>query len=195
MIRVPEEMAAALASAFLADMARAPMLEKHVRDRHVDGRVLSSMILADLDRMVRGTRTIPLFPNIRAFMKTQMNVEEAKLKAGVSEWAEIASAIVGAAGSYVAAKTTAKAQIDITKLQAEQQALAIKAAENEAAKQRLALAQSQGVPGAAAGVEDGLPSWVIPVGVAAVGVGTIAYVATRGGSKPKRRGARRSRRR
>lgn len=190
MTHSPEATARALAAALVADMARAPSLQAQIA-RGFSGEQLGRMILGDIRRMVEGNKTVPLFPNIRALMKTEINVEEARLSGamGQIDWGAIVGGVIGAAGAFVAAKWQTSAQLSIAKLQAEQQQLAVQAAGIDAAKQRLALAAAQGVPSAAASVEGGgLPSWAIPVGAAAVvGIGVATVLATRGGKKPARR--------
>lgn len=170
-----EQYSKAITSAFLADMAAAPTLVRSVEARRVNGRGLADIILGDLDRGVSGAKPV-LFPNLRAVMRTQINVETAKASGGMGEWAELAAAVVSAAGSYVTATQTAKMAAKTESI-AKQQA----AAAAEADRQRAALAAAQGVPSAAvpSGGGEGLPSWLLPAaGVVAVG-GAIVYAATR----------------
>lgn len=165
----------AITSAFLADMVAAPTLARLIQARQLDGRGLADVILRDLAREASRERGPVLFPNLRAVLRTQVNVEVIKA-GGMSEWAELASAVVGAAGAYVTAQQQAKTQEAIAKLQLQQQQAAAEA-------QRAALAAAQGVPGATAGTlprtGEGLPSWLLPA-AAVLGIGgVIVYAATR----------------
>ena len=172
----------AITAAFLADMAAAPSIAKAIQARQLDGRGLSDIILRDLERGVRDEKPA-LFPHLRAVLRTQMNVEELRAKGtlanGMSEWAELATAVVAAAGTYYTEQQKAKAAESIAKLQVKQQQAAAAEAAAEAEKQRLALATSQGAPASAAGGGGGIPSWLLPAaGIVVVG-GGILYAATR----------------
>jgi hypothetical protein len=177
-------LAEATASAAVADTLRIPELWKSINRGELTKGRLADMILDDLAREARGDKGPALFPNMRALLRTQMNVEELKLRGGMGQWAELAAAVTGAAAGIIGAKITAKAQASVAKTSLQQSQLALRSAEIQAASDRAALAMQQGAPAAAAaarggGGVGGLPSWLIPVGVGVVVLGVGAVILLR----------------
>lgn len=179
MIRDPSQFVKAVASAFVADMERSLTIQRAVAAGRLDGKALSNIVIRDLVRDARQEEGVELFPNLRAVLRTEINVEDARRRGGMGEWAEIATAVIGAAGSYVTAKTTIDAQKKLANLEVEKQQLLLRSAELEAARQRTALAVAEGIPGAAGGTFslDSIPWWVLPTGLAAIGVAAVAAFA------------------
>jgi hypothetical protein len=176
-------LAEATASAIIADAIRIPELWRSVKSGELTKGRLAGIITSDLEREVAGKSGSVLFPNMRALMRTQMNVEELKLRGGLGQWAELASAVVGAAAGIVGAKISAKAQASVAKSSLQQQQLALRSADIQAAADRATMAAQQGLPGAAAGVRGGiiggLPPWAIPVGIGVVVLGVGAVILMR----------------
>ena len=166
-----ERFAEAATAAFLSDVARAPGIDRAIRQKGLRGPQLVAIMMRDVARGVRGEPGPALFPNVRALYRTQMNVEEDKLRAGMGQWDAVAAALT-AVGNVYATKVTASAQTSIAKVQATtaQQALDL-----QALQARAALAQAQGFPSATAapapgtpgypGGDGGTPGWVLPVSV------------------------------
>ena len=187
-----QEYAKALASSMVADMARAPTLERVVHSREISEGQFFSIIKRDLERDFKGQPGPPLFPNLRALMRTEIQVQQ-RLPIGLGQdWGAIVSAIVpalaGAASKYYVARTESRTATSITKLQLQSQALQMKSLDTQAAVDRASAANAEGVPGADASMpggtlspraaaESGIPGWVAPVGgvAAALGVSYIIY--------------------
>jgi hypothetical protein len=189
--------AKALTGSMMADMARTPTLDRAIVAKQIGPAQLTQIIKRDLERELRGERGIPLFPNLRAFAKTQVQLDQ-RLPVGLEQdWGALIGAIVPAiakvATGYVVARTEAGAATTISKYQLQAQALQIRSMDLTAATQRANEAAAAGVPGGAAPMPGGtlspqaaaesgqesLPAWVAPVGigVAVLGVGYIAYKA------------------
>lgn len=192
MVTHPKEMARAITSSFLADMARSPTLNRAIDEGKISARKLHQMMMEDLRRAVRGEGP-SWFPNLRATLKTQMNVEELRMGGGLGQWAEMFNSLATAASKYVVAREEAKAQKDIAETQAKAEAARAEAeaqrAAAEAEKARLALATGQGAPAGASVNPGGFPTWgwYALGGVAVVGTGAAIYAATKGGGRRRRR--------
>jgi hypothetical protein len=177
-------LAEATASAIAADAMQIPDLWKAIDSGELTKNRLAGIIMSDLEREAAGRGGPVLFPNMRALLRTQMNVEELRLRGGLGQWAELASAVVGAASGIYSAKLQAKTQTSLAKTTLQQQSLALRSAEIQAASDRAALAMQQGAPAAAAaarggGGVGGLPPWLIPVGIGVVVLGVGAVVLMR----------------
>jgi hypothetical protein len=103
---------------------------------------------------------------------------------GMGEWAELASAVVGATAGYVAAKQTASATATVAKAETSIAASNARIAEAQALQAREALVASQGFPGASAPAgyaTGGTPGWVAPaaIGAGVLVVGGLIYAMTR----------------
>ncbi len=177
--------AKAVAAAVQADYLALPDLDRAVVSRRLDATGLRNIMLRDLERAVTEPKARALFPALRRVMKSQMGIEEAKLRSGsMGQWAELAGAISGAASSIINTRTVAQTNTTLAKLDLQKQTLALQAAQLQANTAQLQLAQAQGfsMPGTGPG---GLPGWAVPVGIGGVAVaGVIAYLMSRG----KRRG-------
>lgn len=138
--------------------------------------------MRDLENYVRGVRGPALFPNLRTTIRTQMNVEESKLRGGVGQWDAIFSAIgavAGAAGTVYSTKITTDAQKSIANINLEKQSLALQSEQLAAQAANTQVALSQGTPNAIVSGQSaifpaGTPAWVDPV----VAVGGAAALAT-----------------
>lgn len=179
--------AKAVAAAVQADYLALPELDRAVRARKVDAPGLRNIMLRDLERAVTHPSERALFPSLRRIMRTQMNIEESKLRSGgMGQWAELATAIAGAAGGIINTRTVSQTNETLAKLDLQKQQLALQAAQLQANTAQIQLAAAQGfpAPGSTAAAL-GVPNWVIPASVGGVAVvGLIAYLMTRG----KRRG-------
>jgi len=145
----PEEFARAAATAFVADVARSPSIEKAIADRTISQGGLKNLILKDLSRGVSGAPGPALFPNLRELVQTEIQVGEHRLSAGLSQF-DFGSLIGAAAGiaagviSYSSAASTQRSQL-------QSQQLSIQMAQIQADTARLQLAAQQGLPGAVTG--------------------------------------------
>ena len=179
--------AKAVAAAVQADYLAMPDLDLAVVTRRLDAKGLANIMTRDLERSVTNPGQRALFPALRRVMKSQMSIEEAKLRSGsMGQWAELATAIAGAAGSIVNTRTVSQTNETLAKLDLQKQQLALQAAQFQANAAQIQLATAQGfpAPGSAAAAL-GVPNWVIPASIGGVAaVGLIAYLMTRG----KRRG-------
>lgn len=190
-----QDYAGALAASMVADMARAPTLERAIHSRQINERQFLAIITRDLERDLKGEGGLPLFPNLRALMRTQIQVQQ-RLPVGLDQFdfgaviSSVVPALAGAASSYFVARTNAQAQADIARLQLESQQLQLRQLDLNAAAARTNAAITQGVPGAAAPLPGGtlspqaaaasgdLPSWAAPVGIT-VGALTLVYLVYR----------------
>jgi hypothetical protein len=145
----PAEFARAASTAFVADVARSPSLEKAITDRSISKDGLKNLILGDLARGVSGSPGPVLFPNMRELVQTEVKVGEHRLSVGLSQFdfGGLIGAVAGiAAGAinYSAAASTQRAQL-------QSQQLSIQMAQIQADTARLQLAAQQGLPGTVAG--------------------------------------------
>lgn len=186
----------AFTAAFLADMARAVPLQKEIAKGNVTPSGLQKIALRDLRREVSHVEGPVLFPNLRALMRTMMNVEGVRREEGLGQWealSELASSLIKAGSTYISAKQTAETQAKLAEIELQKQQMVLKAAELQAAVARANYATAEGAPGAAAtpgipgapGVPaegSGFPSWVpyAAGGLAVLGLGYMIISRMRG---------------
>lgn len=190
--------AKALTTSLLADMARTPTLERAITRKEIGGAQLTAIIKRDLERELRGEPGVPLFPNMRALVKTELAVEQ-RMPVGLSQdWGSLIGAIVPAlakvATAYVVGRQEASTATTIANLNLQSQALQLKSMDLQASVARANAADAAGVPGAdasmpggtltpaqAAAAGLGIPSWLFPVGATAAAAlaAFIAYRMTR----------------
>jgi len=183
---VSAPVARAAVAAFYADVSRAPGIAQAIRAQGLTGRQLAAIILRDVARGVAGAPGPALFPQTRAFWQAEINVKEARLRAGMGQWDALGSLFTSIGNAYTT-KITTSAQTQIAKVQAgtEQKALDL-----QALNLRAQAAASQGFPGAAGGAPEaagGLPGWVLPVGIGVLALGGLAIFLARRNPLPVRR--------
>lgn len=163
--------ARAFASSFMADMARHPDIAGTPAE-------LRAMILRDLAADVRGEPVSARFSNLRAFLRTQMNIKEDRLRGGMGQWADILNTITEATGSYFTTKEKAKTQEKLAELKIKAQQLTLAQQEAEAARERRAMAAAEGSPLASAqqAPGGGVPTWALAI-AGVVTVGAVTKVA------------------
>ncbi len=159
----PAEFARAAATAFVADVARSPSLEKAIATRSISKDGLRDLILEDLSRGVSGSPGPVIFPNMRALVATEVKVGEHRLSTGLSQF-DFGSLFNAAAGiavgalNYSSAQATASARLKAQELDLEM-------AQIQADTARLNLASAQGLPGAVTGTPG---SSVVPPEIASI---------------------------
>lgn len=163
--------AKAFAHSFMADLSRNPNIAGSARE-------LRGKILNDLAREARREAGPILFPNLRAFLRTEMNVEEHRLASGMGQWAALIGSVTEAAGTFFSQREQIKAQEKIAEIQLKAKQAELRQQELAAERERQMLAASQGVPSAAVSPSEkgGLPTWALPVGAAA-GAAIVTKVA------------------
>lgn len=192
-----KDYARALSVSLAADMRRAQPLARAVARKEISAQGFTDIIIRDLMKEVKQRPGVPLFPNLRALMRTQLNLE-AMQPAGMNtfDWSGVISsvlpAVTAAAGTYYTAKYQAQVAESQQKLELQKAALALKAADLQASVARATQADAAGQPTAAAGMPGGTVSaaqaaeasrnpiakWLLPAGVGLV-LGGVVYYATR----------------
>jgi len=174
-----EVVAKAISSAVVADFKRYPSIGRLISRARMSPNALRNIMFRDIERDVKRAPGRPLFPSLRKVFRTQMRVEGAKLRGGLSQWADLAGAIAGAASGIVGAKITAEGNKDLAKVQLKQEALALQAAQLQADAARLNLAAAQGAPSAA--TSSGAAKYMIPavIGAGVLVAGGAAYMMMR----------------
>ena len=186
---VDRVLATAVVRSMTADISAAPSIQEALRSRRLSPDGLRNMAMRDLENYVKGKKSPAIFPNLRTTIRTQMNVEEEKLRGGVGQWDAIFSAIgavAGAAGTVYSTKITTDATKKIADINLQKQSLALQSEQLAAQAANTQVALSQGTPSAIVSGQSvffpaGTPGWVDPV-VVIGGVGalaTILYFATR----------------
>jgi hypothetical protein len=179
----------ALSAAFVADVMRSPALMAAMEDGQLAASDLRALILRDIAQGPERNGTGSLFPNLRALIEAQVDMEAS----GMGFWDDIASIVttVATAGiSYITAKKMAEAQKKAAEAQArleeakarqaEAQAVETAKAQEQAAAARVTYAESGGAPvSAIQSGGGGLPSWVLPAGGVAAAA-ALVYFATKG---------------
>lgn len=173
------ELGSAVAAAVTADYLRSPTLRRVIMSGDLSKDGLRNLMTSDVERYVAKKPGPNLFPNLRAVVKTQMNIEEGKLRGGMGQWAELAQAIAGAASGIYSAKVTTDAAKKIQALEVQKQQLALQSAQIQASNLKLSLAVAQGDPAAvaAAGGGGSIISAMPTEAKVAVGAGALALVA------------------
>lgn len=162
-------MAKAISSAVAADLLRSPNLIGLIRSGRMSATQLRNAALRDIERDVKREPGRREFPALIRVIRTQMNVEEAKLRGGLSQWDAIAS-MIGMATSAATTYVKVDSSKDLAKLELQKQQLALQSAQISANAANLNLATSQGQPAAAGGGSWAVPALVVG-GVAAAAVG------------------------
>jgi len=182
-IRSPEKFAAAFAASAEADLMR-PSVQRMGLSRDE----LFNLVMTDLQREAQGNRRDPLFPNLRAFMRSQAVAQEAKSTGMGQDFAAIMEVVaplvetgVKFASTYYTTRITTDARIKVLEYQARSAALAQQALNLQAQNLNVQAAVAEGLPqtiantvaSARAGTTmiGGIP--VIPV---AIGAGVIAIL-------------------
>jgi hypothetical protein len=171
------ELAGAVSSAVYADFMKSPTLRRAVLDGQLSKDGFRNLMISDVERFVSKKPGPELFPSLRRVVKTQMNVEEAKMRGGMNQWAELAQAIAGAATGIYTAKLTTDTAKKLQSLEVQKQTLALQSAQINANNLQLQLAVSQGVPAAAGGAAGSIVSAMPTEAKVAVGAGALALVA------------------
>lgn len=148
MIRSPEKFAAAFAASAEADLLRPSILRMGLsRDE------LFNLVMTDLEREAQGNRRDPLFPNLRAFMRSQAVAQEAKIAGMGQDFASIAGMLtpllktgVDLASTYYSTQIKTDAQIKIAEYQARSAALAQQALNLQAQNLNVQAAVAEGLP-------------------------------------------------
>lgn len=177
MIRNPEAFARAFAASATADL-----LNPSIRRRRLPPGQLRALVMEDL----RGDRPHPLFPHLRAFVRSQVAVEDAH-RAGLAQddtLSLIANLITNAtnvASTYANQRLTTQTQTRLMELQTKSANLAQRALDMQAQNLNVQAAVAEGLPQTIANtvasarartpIVGGIP--VIPV---AVGAGVLGLV-------------------
>lgn len=148
MIRSPEKFAAAFAASAEADLMR-PSVQRMGLSRDE----LFNLVMTDLQREAQGNRRDPLFPNLRAFMRSQAVAQEAKASGMGQDFAAIAGLLtpllktgVDLASTYYSTQIKTDAQIKIAEYQARSAALAQQALNLQAQNLNVQAAVAEGLP-------------------------------------------------
>lgn len=173
-IKNPQAFADAFAASATADLTRPSIVRMRL-----DTPRLRALITRDLQDEIRGVRGKALFPNIRAFVRTRMSIEEARYAGGLSQWEILGTLINTAAkvgGDYAMTRINTTTQIRLQELAVKSEQLAQNALNIQAQRANLQSAVAEGLPQniadnvvAAQAGSSGFP--VIPV---AIGVGILA---------------------
>lgn len=177
----PVEFSKAFSASATADLLRTSILRKRYSPRH-----LYSLVMADLAKEVRGDRSKPMFPNLRAFLRTRMAIDEARyagtLSADDYSWiADLISTATKAASTYATTKLQLDTQKKLTELQTQSALLSQQALDLQAKNMNIQAAVAEGLPrniaDTVASAKAGTPMvGGIPVLPVAVGAGVLALV-------------------
>lgn len=180
MTRSPEQFAKAFAASAEADLLRPSIVRKRYSPGH-----LRTLVMRDLAREVRGDRSSPMFPNLRAFLRTQMTVDEARYAGGLSQdysWiASLITTATNAASSYATTKLQADTQTKLAKLQTQSALLAQQAIDLQAQNLNVQAAVAEGLPqtiaDTVATARTGTPMYRgIPIVPVAIGAGVLGLI-------------------
>lgn len=164
-----KDFARAISSAFVADLAAAPELERAIASGAIGSRQLRNMMLRAVETETSGRAGVPHFPNLRRLARERMRLETRIRSFGMGQdWVTSMAAAIGAVATAAVTYTVGK---DVAKAEREKAAAIAAAtarqAELDAARERLAYSQ-QARAEAGFPSTTGTPGWVLPAAGAAV---------------------------